>query len=50
MESSNFMDAMMSLFMIITVLAFSYVGRKVHALENRILALERPTVPFQNTQ
>ncbi len=38
------MNAMMGLFMIITVLSFSFIGRRVHALENRILALEKPPV------
>jgi hypothetical protein len=44
MESpSNFMNAMMGLFMIITILSFSFIGRRIYALENRINALEKPT-------
>lgn len=43
MESSNYMNAMMGLFMIITILSFSFIGRRVYALENRIATLEKPT-------
>lgn len=43
MNLDNFMNAMIGLYMIITVLSFSFIGRKIYDLENRIKALEPQT-------